>query len=267
MLTDSAAALPTRPAIQDCSQFRSCAVFADWNLIYFGFFLCALPFLGACTALAPGYKNETVSTIITEPMPDMASTQSPDFRLLGRVSVKGGRESFSGGVQWHHSGDVDDILLLSPLGQALAQIQRIPEGVFLTSPEEHHYADDVESLTEQVLGWRLPLAGLQYWVQGLSSPETSSAMDIDVHGRVVTIRQDGWEIDYANHPAPRAAQAGPGDGKRHVARKGARTIQDAGTGPATQDDKNQGTLPRMLTLRREGLQIKLVIDDWNFNSN
>ena len=93
---------------------------------------------------------------------------------------------------------------------------------------------DVESLTEQVLGWRLPLMGLQYWVQGLHSPATVAEIDKNPDGRVLAIRQDGWEIGYVSYfPASPA-----------------------------QDMQGQGVRPKLLMLSRRGLQIKLVIDTW-----
>ena len=149
------------------------------------------------------YPEETaVSTIVTEPVAGIAHAQSADFALIGRASVKGGKENFSGGVQWQHPGARDEILLLNPLGQTLAQIRRMPEGVHLaTSEQENYYASDVESLTEQVLGWRLPLMGLQYWVQGLHSPATSAEIDKNPDGRVVAIdRTDGRSVMQAIFP-------------------------------------------------------------------
>lgn len=196
--------------------------------------LCAPLFFGGCAALAP--ENNVARTIVTQPVPDMADAKAADFGLIGRVSVKGGKESFSGGVQWRHRERGDEILLLSPLGQALAQIQRTPEGVSLTTSErENYYAADVENLTEQVLGWRLPLTGLQYWVQSMSSPATAAAVDMNIDGQVMAIRQDGWTIDYLAY-STRAP------------------VETSQTGTA---------LPRLLTLKRDGLQIKLVIDAWN----
>lgn len=203
-------------------------IFFWWGLI-----LCAPLFFAGCTALP--HKNNVARTLVTEPVADMADARAADFGLVGRVSVKGGEESFSSGVQWRHTERGDEILLLSPLGQTLAQIQHRPEGVYLTTAEqESYYAADVESLTDQVLGWRLPLTGLQYWVQSVNSPATASAIDLDMDGRVMAIRQDGWEIHYSGYPQVLPVQATQ-----------ART-----------------THPRLLTLKRNGLQIKLVIDDW-----
>jgi len=87
----------------------------------------------------------------------------------------------------------------------------------------------VESLTGQVLGWRLPLTGLQYWVRGVNSPATSAAVDKDDAGRVMAIRQDGWEIAYLSFFSL---------------------------------EQGQAERPRVLSLQRGELEIKLVVDSW-----
>ncbi len=210
-------------------------IFPWWSL-----FLCAPPFFAGCALTPPAQKNNVVSTVFTEPVPGSAGASSANFLLTGRVAVKGGKESFSGGVQWRHVEAGNEILLLSPLGQTLAQIQLNPDGASLTTSEHHSYhAADAESLTEQVLGWHLPLEGLQYWVQGVNSPVTASEIDLDIDGRAVAIRQDGWNIDYSSYfPAPAV----------HVTQ----------TQPGTHAGR-----PRLLRLKRGDLQIKLVVDAWN----
>ncbi len=236
--------------------FTACRWLACWGLA-----ACLLQFFTGCAA--PPVKNDTVSTIITEPVAEGTGSPPPDFRLLGRVSVKGGKESFSAGVQWHHSEESDDILLLSPLGQALAQIQRTSEGVSLmTSEREHYQAEDAESLTEQVLGWRLPLAGLQYWVQGMNSPATSSEMDLDKDGRIVAIRQDGWEINYSRYASLQPALGSQGD----LASGWDPKNGEGGAVQVAEAARNRNVRAGLLTLARDGLQIKLVIDDWNFSN-
>jgi len=192
-------------------------------------FVVAFTFLVLVGCAAPVVK----STVIKEPE---ARAGSVNFGMAGRVSVKQGGRGFSGGVRWRHADADDEILLLSPLGQTVAQIQRSPDGALLTNPEQKTYrAADVESLTEQVLGWRLPLTGLQYWVLGMSSPATVSSQDMDSDGRVVAIRQDGWEIAYTDYFLPEPAQP------------------------------PQAIRPRVLVLYRSDAQIeiRLVIDSWD----
>ena len=201
---------------------------------WWGLMLCVLFLSPGCTT--PIQKRTAVSTIVIEPVTGTVEARSVAFRLIGRVSIRGGKDSFSGGVQWRHADTSDEILLLSPLGQAAAQIQRNHEGVYLkTSEQETFYAFDVETLTERVLGWRLPLSGLQYWVQSMNSPATVAEVDKDIEGTIVAMRQDGWEISYLSHfPVP-----------------------------GTQIKQAQTARPKLLMLKRPGLQIKLVVDSWN----
>jgi outer membrane lipoprotein LolB len=85
-----------------------------------------------------------------------------------------------------------------------------------------------------VLGWRLPIMGLQYWVRSKNSPSTASAIDLDNEGRIMAIRQDGWEIIYSSYFPDEPVQA-----------------------------TSQAARARLLQLKRSGLQIKLVIDRWD----
>jgi outer membrane lipoprotein LolB len=63
----------------------------------------------------------------------------------------------------------------------------------------------------------------------MNSPTTAASLDRDSDGRVVTIRQDGWEIAYASYfPS----------GQFQIER------------------------PKVLMLNRGDLRIRLVIDQW-----
>ena len=55
---------------------------------------------------------------------------------------------------------------------------------------------DAESLTESVLGWRLPLAGLPDWVRGRAVASRPYRSRRGVDGRIASIEQDAWRIDY-----------------------------------------------------------------------
>ena len=175
-------------------------------------------------------KPVGVSIIITEPVAIAENAASADFGLIGRISVQDEKQRFSSGVRWQHAGLDDEISLHSPLGQVMAQIVQDNEGARLTTSEQEvFFASDIEILTERVLGWRIPVAGLQYWVQGEHFPATVAIKHLDKEGRTVAINQDGWEINYASYFSAQSAQ------------------------PAR---------PRVLVLNYEALRIKLVVDNW-----
>src|SRR5207245_463644 len=77
------------------------------------------------------------------------------------------------------------MLITTPLGQGVARIVRDGDQVALTTAEPREYhAADVESLTQQVLGFRLPLDGLADWVRGRPSPD---------------LERRGWKIEYQEY--------------------------------------------------------------------
>ena len=134
--------------------------------------------LAACTAL-----------------PEHGAAPPGGFELSGRVAVRHAGESGSARIFWRHSDDADRLLITSPIGQGIADISRDGERFLLvTSDKKEYRATDAESLTEQALGWRLPLAGLSDWVQGRASGDRPAG--ITGAGEGLEIRQDGWRVAY-----------------------------------------------------------------------
>lgn len=202
--------------------------------INFGILICCIfifPLISGCITTQQTTANTAVRTVFIAPV---ASAQvippAADFNLLGRISIQDQNQRLSGSFRWQHLAISDEILLFTPLGQAVAEITKDQEGVrLINSKLEAFYASDVESLTEEVLGWRLPLNGLQYWIQGTHSPATAAEKDLDNKDQVVAIRQDGWKIHYSSYM------------------------------PA---QSNQAPLPKVLDLTYTNLRIRLVVDDW-----
>lgn len=183
--------------------------------------------LGGCAQL-PGFKTAAPANKLNLSKPPEA------FRLEGRVSVKSGEENFSGGMLWRHDRREESLLLRTPLGQGVAELQGTPEGVSLKDAEGRQYvADDAETLVRQVVGMTLPIKGLTWWVVGHPRPGARYVAEADQQGRLAVLRQDDWRIEfsrYGTHAAPRRAQV---------------------------------ALPGKLVARRGGeLEIRLVVDQW-----
>lgn len=118
------------------------------------------------------------------------------FVLEGRVAVRYGDESLSGRITWTHGMGRDDIALASPLGNQVARIERGPGGVRLTDANQQSVsAADAETLTEQRLGWRLPLAHLADWARARPGP--GAVVERDAAGRPLRVDEDGWRVEFA----------------------------------------------------------------------
>jgi outer membrane lipoprotein LolB len=149
--------------------------------------------------------------------------QDLEFELAGRIAMKVRDEAVSGNIAWRHSAREDELLLTSPLGQGLARIVRAGDKVALTTQDGRElHAADAESLTEQALGFRLPLAGLADWVR--ARPAQGPVLTRkDAEGRLAQLEQFGWKVEYLEYA---------------------------------------GKLPSRLNLTYPGVQLRLAISDW-----
>ena len=158
------------------------------------------------------------------------SAEQSSFMLNGRISVKHDGERSSANIRWTHHAEDDDILLMAPLGYTVARIRSDKQSVKLDTADNQYTAHNTGELTENVLGWNLPLAGLRYWVLALPEPDGKAIIEHDVHGQINSIQQDGWELHYTRYAA-----------------------------------QTPDSLPLRITAQREGLEIQLVIDQWEIH--
>ena len=136
-----------------------------------------------------------------------ALDRSMDGRTIeGRLSVRyktlatDKEESLSGRFVWTSSGEDLELSLLDPLGQTVALIRSGATRSSITF-RDGRVVDGAtpESVTEQTLGWAVPLHGLRYWLEG----ETDRASDVTTlsDGR---LRQDNWSIRFSgDEPLPK----------------------------------------------------------------
>jgi outer membrane lipoprotein LolB len=145
--------------------------------------------------LAPGLAVAALLAACAA-LPEPSPPPPGGFELSGRVAVHHPKDAASGKIFWRHSDDADELLITSPLGQGIARINRERDEYRLVTGDNQLYrASDAESLTEQALGWRLPLAGLPDWVRGRASPGRPAETRRNASG-VLELRQDGWRIVY-----------------------------------------------------------------------
>lgn len=154
---------------------------------------------------------------------------APDrFELSGRIGVRYDEDGYSGNARWQHGANSDRIWLNSPLGQTVAYLERDAGGVTLTADGKTYRAADAETLTGEVLGWTLPLAGLEHWVLGRIAPnDKPTVVERDASGRLTRLTQNAWQISFPRYAEP-----------PYSAR------------------------PARIELQYGNLTIKLVVDDW-----
>jgi outer membrane lipoprotein LolB len=170
--------------------------------------VAALLLLAACAA--PGFLSPSADV---------------DFELSGRIAVRYRDDAGSGNIAWRHGARADEMLLTTPFGQGVARLVRAGDEISLTAQDGREFkAADAESLTEQVLGFRLPLRGLADWVRGRPAPAPAVTQQRqDAAGRLAGFEQSGWRVEYLEY---------------------------------------EGALPSRLRLTFPGLELRLAVTEW-----
>ena len=204
----------------------------DFFLLNHRYFLvCFFAFLNACAVLpkAPTQQPATSAAVHQQHLAKLNAIKS--FSLKGRLGVVTQKQGFSGSINWQHSAQNDNIDVFSPLGGQIANIKKSDNGVTLTQQDGRSItAQNAESLTENTLGFRLPLTGLSDWALGKPTSSKVDASTWDAQGRLLTLKQDGWDISYENYA-----------------------------------NNNGVALPSKVVLKSEQLNLKLIIEMWQTN--
>lgn len=194
--------------------------------------LSATLVLSGCASLLKTTKYPPLSpeqqSALNQRQQALAGIAGWDFK--GRLSVKTDKEGWTGKVRWRQSGEQFRIHFNSPTGQGALQLMSNPQfGVEMRVAEGGvYYADDAETLLYDHTGWRLPVSGLRLWVLGLpDGTREISQLSFDEHGRIQTLQQYQWRIQYLQYQSIDAYE-----------------------------------LPRKVSLVNEKLNIRIVIDQW-----
>jgi outer membrane lipoprotein LolB len=89
--------------------------------------------------------------------------------------------------------------LSTPFGNTVARVQSGPAGARLTVPSGSGLrtaeGPDPEALSQQVLGWTLPVSGIRDWIEGRPVPGRPYHLEPGEAG-AAQLEQDGWTIHF-----------------------------------------------------------------------
>lgn len=87
--------------------------------------------------------------------------------------------------------------LVSPLGSTIARFETDAQEARLLVPANGgvrvEHGPDARALSEQVLGWSLPVAGMADWLEGHPSP-ARPYQPLDPIAEATRFEQDGWAV-------------------------------------------------------------------------
>lgn len=118
------------------------------------------------------------------------------------------REAWSGRFTLQVDAQSLTLDLVSPLGSTIARFETDPQEARLLVPADGgvrvEHGPDARALSEQVLGWSLPVAGMPDWVEGRPSPGRPFQA-LPPQGEAERFEQDGWSVSVE---APTAERPG-----------------------------------------------------------
>lgn len=156
------------------------------------------------------------------------------FALEGRLAAAVEGEGFNASLSWTQHGDRSELDLRAPLGFGAARVVRDATGLTLEGSRGERFSGPAAGgQLAQRLGFEPPLDSLRWWVLGLADPAAGPAQPtLSEDGRQLqSLQQAGWRLDYSEY-----------------ARFG--------------QTPELSLLPRRLTLTREGVRLRLVVDRW-----
>lgn len=122
------------------------------------------------------------------------------WTVSGRIAIQTPSEAWNASIYWSQTPAHYRISVVGPLGSGSFRLDGDALGVVLQTPKDGAYsARDPDTLMEDVLGLRMPVSGLRYWILGLPAPGPTPSSVLDVYGRLAHLHQDGWQIDYKRY--------------------------------------------------------------------
>jgi outer membrane lipoprotein LolB len=151
------------------------------------------------------------------------------FQLRGRVAVAAGGEGFNASLHWTQDGTRSEVTLEGPLGVGGAQLTATgDELTVVTSRGERVESAAAHAELAARLGFDPPLSSLRFWVLGVPDPTQPATESLDpAQQRLSGLIQGGWHVEYQSY--------GSAGGQ---------------------------TLPARMTLQREEVRVRLLVDDW-----
>lgn len=124
-----------------------------------------------------------------------------EWELRGRLAVKTEKRGESISMVWRRNGGRDHYInLYGPMGAGRVILTQDADAAVLRDDKgKKHYDDSAEELLYRVAGWRVPFQSMQYWVLGATAPDGEYELDLDPWGRLDSLTQNGWKIDFQEY--------------------------------------------------------------------
>lgn len=172
-----------------------------------------------------------VSAVSTDQTFNQKLHQQKEFkawRASGALGVKTKDQGFSANYIWRYQNRDYTLQLFGPLGAWHAVVAGSGDRASLTTSDGQHLSSEqaAEYMNEK-LGWALPVNFMSCWLVGLPDTHYPYQIKLDENHRLTRLEQAGWSVSYKDYYSF-ASKA----------------------------------LARQIILQRPGVNIKIILQDW-----
>jgi outer membrane lipoprotein LolB len=155
--------------------------------------------ISGCTSIPSSYEAVNLGPL---------AAYRPHFELAGRISITNGQRGESGRLRWICTKEKQELALISPLGQTVAEISQFDNQiVMLRTAGETRSAPTFDALVQDALGATVPIHDIAYWIQGVIDGQSGQATvnESDPAGRPEKLVHGGWVISIEGYRRQGAA--------------------------------------------------------------
>jgi outer membrane lipoprotein LolB len=154
-----------------------------------------------------------------------ALQQASQWAIDGRAAASIGKQGWLASLAWRQQGSSSELHLTGPLGIGASIVKLSPEGLSIDGATN----DNAAAILHDRLGVDLPFGSLRFWLLGVPDPAEASTILRNAQDRVQQLTQSGWTVVIDRYM------------------------------PVQGD-----WLPGQLTVQREDVRLRIVIDAWDF---
>jgi outer membrane lipoprotein LolB len=156
-----------------------------------------LTFSGCSTIKPTAPTSPSIPPKATWATRQAALNRIQNWHLNGKIAVRSSHDSGSASLDWLQNQHRYTISLQGPLGSGAMKLSGIPHQVTLqTSDGKSYHASSPEQLLATQWGFHLPVSSMNYWIRGLPVPGISASTGFDQSGRLSTLIQQGYRVDF-----------------------------------------------------------------------
>jgi len=152
-----------------------------------------------------------------------------DWSLTGRLAADDSKDGGSGSLSWQNSTDATHMSFRGAMGKGAWELQATNGSASLRFADgREFFASSISQLVSEHMKFDVPVEALSWWVLGLAWSNTWDERRLDEEGRVTSLRQLGWDVNFSNYKL-----------------------------------EDQVWLPGKLVARKKDHTVKLAISDWS----